>query len=326
MRVRIPAAVLITALQQNLAHAAPVPEESHRLAGESFRQAQAAFARREFAAAAAAFEQAARLEPHPSPLLDAEEAWELAGEPVHAAEDCDLVLAMPGLADRFRLEAARRLRALEPRVSTVEITGPPATLVRLDGAPEVVVPLHRRVAPGRHELVLIATASAPRSLTMELTPGETRTLDAGGLAPDVAVTPTHDQAEPVSSPIPSAPPSNPALRDSARGGPSSSAASRHVPTGSWVALGVSVASAAVGVGFGVSALNANSDYASTGAESDADAFRRDRVITNVAWGAAIASAVTGVVFWLAAPNGPKGASASVAPESHGMSVVAVTRF
>jgi hypothetical protein len=325
MRVRLPAAVLIMALQ-DLAHAAPVPEESHRLAGESFRQAQAAFARREFAAAAAAFEQAARLEPHPSPLLDAEEAWELAGEPVHAAEDCDLVLGMPGLGDRFRLEAEHRLVALAPRVSTVEITGPPATLVRLDGGPEVVVPVHRRVAPGRHELVLIVAASAPRSFAMDLTPGETRRLDAGGLAPDVAVTPSHDQAVPVSSPVSPVLTSSPAVQDSARGGSSSSAGSRRVPIASWVALGVSAASAAVGVGFGVATLNANGDYASTGAQSSADAFRRDRVITNVAWGAALASAVTGVVFLLAAPKSSRGASAGFATGSHGMSVVAVTRF
>src|SRR4051812_39095386 len=71
-------------------------------ADESFRQAKAAFARGEFAAAAAAFEQAATFVLHPAPLMNAAEAWENAGEPVRAIEDCDRVSAIPDAGEQYR--------------------------------------------------------------------------------------------------------------------------------------------------------------------------------------------------------------------------------
>jgi hypothetical protein len=77
---------------------------------------------------------------------------------------------------------------------------------------------------------------------------------------------------------------------------------RRVPLSSWVALAVSASSAGVGVGFGVATLNANGQYASTGAASAADDFRRDRIITNVAWGTAIVAAATALALWLATPG------------------------
>src|SRR5438445_551534 len=115
------------------AFAGPATDDVHKRAAESFREAQAAFERREFAAAAAAFEQAARYEPHPAPLLNAADAWERVGDLARAAEDCDLVLAMPSLSEPSRADAERRLARLLPRVATLVVRGPRTALIRIDG-------------------------------------------------------------------------------------------------------------------------------------------------------------------------------------------------
>src|SRR4051812_10152240 len=86
---------------------APSADE-HARAAEIFGQAQAAFSRREFSAAAAAFEQAASFEAHPAALLNAAEAWEAVPDPARAAEDCDRVLAIPGVSPEFQHEADLR--------------------------------------------------------------------------------------------------------------------------------------------------------------------------------------------------------------------------
>src|SRR4051794_10118832 len=99
-------ALLLVASVTGVARAQLPTDEARRLAADSFRQGQTAFERREFAAAAAAFEQAGRLAPHPSAWLNAAEAWERADEPLRAADDCDAALAAPGLEQAHREEAA----------------------------------------------------------------------------------------------------------------------------------------------------------------------------------------------------------------------------
>ena len=51
-------------------------DEPKKQAAEQFSLAQAAFARKDFATAAAAFEQASALAPHVATQLNAAEAWE----------------------------------------------------------------------------------------------------------------------------------------------------------------------------------------------------------------------------------------------------------
>src|SRR5579859_1368405 len=84
----------------SVARSAPPADDARARAAESFREAQAAFARRDFAAAAAAFEAAADFAPHPAALLSASEAWERAGEPARAADDCDRARSLPVAAER----------------------------------------------------------------------------------------------------------------------------------------------------------------------------------------------------------------------------------
>src|SRR5206468_4049238 len=103
----------------------------HRRAAASFEQARAAFARKDYAAAAAAFELAASLEPHAAALLNAGEAWQLAGDDLRAAQAYDRVLAFPGLEPSYRADAERRLATVTPHVGTLLVTGPSTSLVRV---------------------------------------------------------------------------------------------------------------------------------------------------------------------------------------------------
>src|SRR4051812_2488963 len=115
---------VLVAIAIACAATAHADDAAHKRAAESFRQAQAAFERRDFAAAAAAFEQAATFEPHPAPLLNAADAWERAGEPARAAEDCDRALAMPNASDAHRAEAGQCLERLAPKLATLDFRGP----------------------------------------------------------------------------------------------------------------------------------------------------------------------------------------------------------
>jgi hypothetical protein len=292
-----PAFLLALAMivSHRVGRASPVAEEQHRLASESFRQAQAAFGRRQYAAAAAAFEQAAKFEAHPSPLLDAEEAWELAGEPVRAAEDCDLVLALPGVEGRFVVEAERRLKALSTKIATLEVRGPRTSAVRFDGGVDVVLPTRRRLSPGRHELALVDLRSATlRTVPLELAPGEVRTWDAGDGDSDSSST-----ERPVAGPQPSAQSTPVATSDPSASSP---AHTRRVPLASWIALGASAVAAGVAIGFGSATLTAKRDYAVIPAQSTADAFERDKTVTNAAWGTALVAAAAAVIIWRVTPD------------------------
>lgn len=89
-------------------------EGRRALASRSFRQGEAHFGRREFREAAIAFERAARLAPHPSPWLNAAEAWARAGDLVRARAACEKVLSIRA-APAFEEVARRRLEHIESR-------------------------------------------------------------------------------------------------------------------------------------------------------------------------------------------------------------------
>src|SRR6185295_7613407 len=67
-----------------------------------FKQAQLAFERKAFGAAATAFEEAAQLAPHPATWLDAGEARELDGNLPRAASDYDRALAIEDAPEGLR--------------------------------------------------------------------------------------------------------------------------------------------------------------------------------------------------------------------------------
>jgi hypothetical protein len=285
--------------------------DDHR-AGESFRQAQAAFARKEFAAAAAAFEQAARFRPHPAPLLNAAEAWELAEELARAAENCDAVLAMPGLEQTFEKEARERLAKLLPKVATLRVTAPRGGLVSVDGGPPSVIPAVRRLLPGSHQVVLTRPSSGERrELVLELKAGETHAL---------AEPASRAQPPPTENSVP------PVIREP-RPEREEPAATGGVPTASWILYGGAAAGLVAASVAGVLTLRARDDFNDSPTEKSADDFDRMKLVTNVSFAVAGVAAALGTGIWIASPS----SSVGVAPiggssGSPGVQLLAGRRF
>ena len=300
---------LAFALALALASRARADDAAHRRADESFRQAQAAFERRDFAAAAAAFEQAAQFEPHPAPLLNAADAWERAGDPAHAADDCDRALTMPNATDAHKNDAEQCLRRLAPKLATLDLRGPSTIAVTIDGGAQLIVPARRRVAPGHHTIAVVDLGtSQSRRVDVDVRAGDVRAVDvAPGVAPSsAAVAPS---AEPPTQP-PLAPPSR-------AGG---------VPTATWIAFGIGGAAAAVATTFGLFTASAKSNFdGGDTTQSTADTFHRDKAITNIAWSVAGLAAATGVVLWIAAPR-TYPAAIGVVPAPSGAAIVGTLRF
>jgi hypothetical protein len=254
-------------------------------AAQIFRQGQDAFAHKNYAAAAAAFEQAAELAPHPAAWLDAAEAWELDGALARAAQDVDRALALPDVSEGHRHEAEARLARLLPKVATLDLHTTLPQLVRLDGAGELRAPGKHRVAPGHHTVALeLATSTAP-PVAVDARAGETTRIDLDPPAP--AAPPPSSAAPPASKPdvAPS-----PAVSHGSQG-------SHGPPVASWVAFGGAALAAGVGVTFGAMTLSARTDYTNAPTPDSRDRFYRLRTTTNIAWGVAGIAAATGVVLW-----------------------------
>jgi hypothetical protein len=274
--------------------AAASPDDERARAAESFRQAQAAFERRDFAAAAAAFEAAAGFVPHPAAWLSAADAWQRAGEPTRAAEDCDRARAVPNLEDAaaadhadYARDAAQCIERLRGRVSLLAVAGPGATAVRVDDGADQLLPTRQWVRPGHHVLTLVdLQSSRTRRLELDVRAGEERTVDATTAAP--ATTPAPPRAPPPTASESTAAPAH----------------SRGIPTASWIAFGLAVPAA---VAYGVTAvmtLQAQQDFDASPTASRRDAFYRDRTMADLSFAIALTTAAAGVVLWLLAPNEP----------------------
>lgn len=257
-------------------------DDTRASAAASFREAQAAFARRDYAAAAAAFEVTAKIAPHPATWLNAAEAWELRGDPARAAEDCDRALETPNGTPEIRAEAEKRLAHVARRVLTVDVRGPRSKGVRIDDDAVRPLPVLRRLAPGRHRLVLVDLATnAEEERELDGAAGEVRRIEIPEVGP-----------APAPAPVAEAAPARAAPR-AAGSGP---------PLGSWIAFG---AGAAFAVGAGVMGgitLGAKSTYERDPTKGTLDAFKTDRLVTNVLVSGAVVAVAAGAVLWLVAPR------------------------
>ena len=288
------------------AAAAPPTAEARARAAESFREAQAAFERRDFAAAAAAFEAAAGFAPHPAALLSAGDAWDRAGEPARAAEDCDRARALPDAAaaseaDRvdYARDAAQCLERLRARVALVDVRGRAPATVRIDDGPQQLLPVRAWVRPGATRWrSSISPRRAPAS--RRSTSGQGRSGGFDLSAPPPAAAPAPPPAPDGASPTPAPTPSG-----EARG--------RHVPTATWVAAGVA-APAAIAYGvFCAMTVQAKNAFDASPSQDAKNTFYRDRTLADVAFGVAAAAAVAGLVIWLAAPSGDPARAGLVEP-------------
>jgi tetratricopeptide (TPR) repeat protein len=284
LRVRALFAASLAIFAARAARADPT-DDKRAAAKESFHEASAAMARGEYSLAAAAFEQAAAYVPHPQALLNAADAWEHAGDVARAAEDCDRALALPIERERWQAPAAQCAARLSSRVGTLDLRGPPAARVRLDGSPEFAVPARRRVKPGAHEVVVIdLESSRTRTDRVTVGGGETVAVDAGFSRPK-------DPPPIATGPRDDPPP------------PTTMRRSRGVPTATWILYAGAAAAAVVGGVFGVETVIAQSDFNAHPDDATKNAFYRYRLVTNVAWAAFGALAAAGTLVWVVAPRG-----------------------
>jgi hypothetical protein len=271
-------APLVVALAiSSVAEAAPTADSKR--AAQSFAVGKSAFARGDYAGAAAAFEQAASYAPHPAALLNAAEAWELAGNHVHAAQVCDRVLAMPDLEPKYRQAATQQLTRLGPHVGTLEIKAPDGTHLSVDGERATASGRVLRVAPGAHALSATFADGDSRNENVTVAAGVTKEVD---------LTPA-----PAAAPAPSTP-KQPDKKVSGGSGP---------PAGVWIALGVAAVSGGVATVYGLRTVDARDRFNASPTVQTRDDFNSSRLMTNVFIGVAAVSAAVGVVMWIAAPSG-----------------------
>jgi hypothetical protein len=288
-----------------LALAAPPTGEARARAAESFREAQAAFARRDFAAAAAAFEAAAGFASHPAALLSAADAWERAGEPARSADDCDRARSLSGIEEAsaadhvdYARDAAQCIARVRGRVALLDLHGAAASAARVDDGPEQVLPVRVWVRPGRHSLTLVdLAASRTRREEIDVRAGEERTIELGSV-PSPAPAPPVAPAPPPPALAPVVPPPPPADHPG-----------RRVPVSAWVAFGIAAPASIAYAVSGVMTVQAKNAFDSGPSEDTKNAFYRDRTVADVAFGVAVAAVATGVVLWLT--SAPDAARASL---------------
>ena len=289
MRPCAPALLVGVALVASGAAAEP-DADARRKADEAFQTAKQQLALGQFAAAAASYERAADLVPHPAPLLDAADAWERASDPARAGDDCEralsLIASSHGEDDRrdvdYRRDAEQCLARLSPLLAIVELRGPRTMTARVDSGPPVSVPGRRRLMPGRH--VAVATDLETRqthSVAFDVAAGEARTVD---LRPAGRA-----ELEP----------------HTARLVPFDGATGKRVPAAFWVGVGVAGVSAVAGSVFGGLVVSAYDDYKAQPTVDARTRFHRWAAATDVAIGVGVLAVVGSVALWITAPAVPK---------------------
>jgi len=246
-------------------------------AEDEFKRAVAAVERRDFVGAAAAFESALRITPHPVTAFDAALAWEEANEPVRAAEDFALALDLH-LSEPQATEARKRLAALELRLARVALTGPTgARLARCschvrDGS-GAALPQSVFVTPGESSFEIAMPDGRTVTRRATFAAGETKTLsfsDEFSLKTTIPVAPL----------------------------PRSSASIRWL---GWAGMGLGAALIGTGIGIGVAGLDARNAFV---ASDDLNGAARNQAVvfqvaSNVLWisGAVIAAVGIAIVVW-----------------------------
>lgn len=315
MARRIAAIALLAVLLIARPVAAQPTDEALQRAGESFRQAQAAFARREYAAAAAAFEQAARMVPHPTALLNAAEAWELAGDLPRAAESAEKVLALPEAEASFRTEAEARLAAVVTRIARIRFEGPATLRARIDGGEELALPVRRWLTPGPHAVEVSGVEGGPYRRQMTVQAGEDRTVDLSSPPPS-----------PVPKALPPAPPPRPRPK-AVEPAPETEHDSAAPPPAAWVSFGLAAAGGIVIGVFGGLTIAARKDFDAEPTQDHADTFNKNKLVTNVAIGITAAAAAVGAIVWIVdASTGDRRAAIAPRIGAGSAGIVLSTRF
>jgi hypothetical protein len=151
--------------------------DAEQRARELFDQGKAAFTRRDYAAAADAFDRAHHTRPHHSALWNAALAWDSGGEPVKAANRFAGYLEMAPVDAPDRDTALSRLKELSRKLGRLELYPEGVTHVEVDGRSVDSTTIY--VSPGSHVVTAryesgavrqVASVGAGAFLSVVLTP------------------------------------------------------------------------------------------------------------------------------------------------------------
>lgn len=260
-----------------LLFASPARAEDAERAAERFEAAERAFEKRDFVTAAKAFEEAAELKPHPAAWLNAAEAWERAGEPALAAQNCERARALSEDDPLVNAEIDQRLDRLSPRLGRLRLRSNEALVASVDNEEFRAVPADRWVTPGRHVVEVSDVENTRRNKQeVRVAAGESKTLD---LTLDV-----HPEPEPTP------------LTEFAVDQPSEEPY-RGPPALSWICFGVGGAATLTGIVLGGLTLQAQSTYDASPSPENAEVFFDRRRGTNVSWVIAAVAVGAGIAFW-----------------------------
>ena len=164
------------------AEAAPAEQSGRKDdARRFFTAARKAFDEGRYEDAARAFEEAARLKPHPAPIINAGDAWQKAGEYALAARAFQRVLKMKQASEQDRIDATDRLAQLQPKLGVVELMG--ADTIRAKVGDEEFRGGDRiYVFPGEYVVTLVDVDGA-KTRTLSVKAGTARTVDLDSLRP-----------------------------------------------------------------------------------------------------------------------------------------------
>lgn len=130
--------------------AGTVSPKDKKKAAARFKEAEALFQKHAYAEAAQAFEEANSIAPHPSVLLNAINAWSLAGQPARAAALSQKLIDDGETDEKSKEEARSKLAELQGKIGRLNIRGAQLKQLTLDG--KAIAPGEVIVDPGDHQI------------------------------------------------------------------------------------------------------------------------------------------------------------------------------
>lgn len=175
-----------------VAHAAADSKDAKKKAAARFKEAESLFQKHSYAEAAQAFEEANAIAPHPSVLLNAINAWTLAGQPARAASLSKDLIEDKNIDEKSKEEARAKMVELQGKVGRLNIHGKEISKLSLDG--KSIAAGERFVDPGDH-LIEAEVGGRPVSRKVSVVAGSSQQVLLDAPAPAATTsTPTASTA------------------------------------------------------------------------------------------------------------------------------------
>lgn len=279
-------------------------KDARKKAAARFKEAEALFQKHAYAEAAQAFEDTNAIASHPSVILNAINAWTLAGQPARAATLSKALIDDSNIDEKSKEEARGKLVELQSKVGRINIHGKQLSKLKLDGTTVEIG--ERYVDPGDH---LIEAEINGRPVSRKVTV-------VAGSSQQVLLDITEPTAPGSTSPSEKAPSSNPSIPTELpkeKGGLS--------PIVVYVGGALTLGLAGVSIWSGLDTVQAKDEFdkKSNRTENDKDAGVAKQNRTNVLIGAtAVVGLITTGIGLFATNWGPdkkKDASLQLGPNS-----------